>query len=158
MTKRFSRSRHLHDGVLVDGVRVDTVFHRESILGFVLLNILLLPVSMHGYQDPKVDIIIRNDGEKEMLYSEGPYRARKVGTRIDEVTDRIREVGVDQFLSEVASTCGPLYCDRRHAYLCPVCDVWLDDACVDPACPHCPGRPAVPSACEDAERRYSRHD
>ncbi len=104
VTKRVHRSRHLHDGVLIDGVRVNTVFHREGIIGFILINIVFLAFSFYGYRNPKVDIVIRKDGEKGILYSEGPYRAMKVGSRISEIADRIREVGVDQFLSEVGES------------------------------------------------------
>jgi hypothetical protein len=95
----FNRSRHLHDGVLVDGVRVSTVVCHEDVVPFVLKNLALIFV--HGWVYPRVDIVIRNDGQEEILYSEGSYKSSDIQPRIDEVVDRIREVGIDQFLSEV---------------------------------------------------------
>lgn len=34
---------------------------------------------------------------------------------------------------------------RYNSYFCLICDVWLERACNDPACPYCPGRPEKPS-------------
>lgn len=95
----FNRSRHLHDGILIDGVRVDTVVCPLEIVPFVLKNLVLIFV--HSWVGPRVDIVIRNDGQEEILYSEGSFRSREVEPRMDEIADRIREVGVEQFLSEV---------------------------------------------------------
>lgn len=35
--------------------------------------------------------------------------------------------------------------DRYDAACCISCDIWLDEACDDPDCPYCVGRPATPS-------------
>lgn len=35
--------------------------------------------------------------------------------------------------------------ETYDAYLCPVCEVWLESACTDPTCEFCVKRPATPS-------------
>jgi hypothetical protein len=96
----FNRSRYLHDGVVIDGVRVDSVVCPEDVVPFVLKNLVLIFV--HGWVYPHVDIVIRNDGHEEILYSESSYKRKDVEFRIDEIAHRIREVGIEQFLSEVS--------------------------------------------------------
>lgn len=40
---------------------------------------------------------------------------------------------------------GRSYCKEHDAYFCSTCDEWLEDACRDPSCEFCPGRPDKPS-------------
>jgi hypothetical protein len=97
-----ARSRHLHDGILVDGLRVDTVFHDAwvSWLGDIVLGIITL--TFWGNANPSVDVVVRRDGEKAILYRDGPYKSRSVDPQLSEVADRIRAAGAAAFLREVA--------------------------------------------------------
>lgn len=38
-----------------------------------------------------------------------------------------------------------LYNEKYDAYFCKECDVWSEDACKDPRCFYCVGRPEKPS-------------
>jgi hypothetical protein len=50
-----------------------------------------------------------------------------------------------------------LYCDFRDARYCPSCDNWTEQACDDPECDYCPGRPLKPSECGNSERHSKPH-
>jgi len=95
-------SRHLHDGVLVDGLRVDTRFHDAwvSWLSDIVLGVITLTFWYNA--NPSVDVVVRRDGEHEILYRDGPYKSRSVGPQVDEVAERIRAAGAEAFLREVA--------------------------------------------------------
>jgi hypothetical protein len=97
-----ARSRHLHDGVLIGGRRVDTVFHDAwvSWAGDIVLGIITL--SFWYNANPSVDVVVRRDGGKEVLYRDGPYKSKSVGPRANEIADRIRAAGAASFLREVA--------------------------------------------------------
>ena len=58
------------------------------------------------------------------------------------------------------SECGTalLYCDRHDAFLCPVCDAWVEGTCAEADCPYCPGRPDKPSACSHPDEPHVRID
>jgi ribosomal protein S27AE len=37
-----------------------------------------------------------------------------------------------------------IYDDHHDAYLCPRCNVWLEEGCADALCSFCANRPAMP--------------
>ena len=88
----------------MNGARIDTTFHHgRSLRRFLLLNLvaLILMPFMLGSSDPKVDVVVRRDGEKKVLYRDGPYRNEGVQRRIQELTEIIRREGLEGFLSGV---------------------------------------------------------
>jgi hypothetical protein len=90
--------------------------------------------------------------------------AEEVGnrTRIDRTSSRIEDDCGRRFprVSRVCERCvgDLLYCDRRDADFCPVCDAWVSSGCTDPECSYCPGRPVRPSGCDHPERHYSLYE
>lgn len=52
------------------------------------------------WDDPLVDLVVEDIATGLVLYLEGPYRNEGLQARIPQVTQRIREVGVDRFLAE----------------------------------------------------------
>lgn len=45
-----------------------------------------------------------------------------------------------------------IYDDRHDAYLCPRCNLWLEDGCTDALCNFCANRPATPLPARAAHR------
>jgi hypothetical protein len=93
------------DGVLVGDVRITTVYSNPirtwliELVGGVLL---------HGpvMQDPWVDLVIRRDGSRSVLYRESRFQNEEAQKRIAYVAEWIRDVGFDQFLREASQESG----------------------------------------------------
>ena len=96
--------------------------------------------------------------ERTAVDLRGPAAVGRAGVAAER--ERRRGRALRATVTAVAKVCERcvsdlLYCGLRDAYLCPVCDRWVENACSDPQCGYCPGRPERPSECDHPDRHYS---